>query len=389
VVRETVAVRLTGGEQEIVLSDVPLDARLSSMVLRTRRIPIRLLSWERESPPSGKAGPQLDGDDLTWQPGSPGVRGGAPPKAATRVKCRIASPVDGIRPVFVTYVVDGFDWSARYQLVVRGEVEKEDMPVAVDLEGKAVIHNPTRRAFEAAQVVLVGEGAPREGAPVAAPGILDLEEGPLSELWKPQPPEPVPSYAYRIPGRVSLWAEADSEVPMVNAVRVPARRVHVLRAEAFALGVGPMRPLRKLIAFDNSGTRGLGVPLPPGATQIYLGRKDRLLQEGLLSRTAAGESIRIELGRSELVEGRRRMLGYTDAAASEREDVLEVLIRNHHTSPVHVEIDERPPSPFRWTVTRANVRYEVKNQRLLFDLLVNPSAEKRIEYRIRSERPQL
>lgn len=393
VVQEYRALRLERGVQEVELQGIPLEADLSTLVLRTRRVPIDLLEWQRKclGPPGPAISPGLslssDGKDAIW---TPSRRHRVDDEVASEepVACRIYSPRAGSRNVALSYVVSGFNWKAHYQIAVRGELEEEVEQVSADLFGTVRITNPTAIEFSGANIQLIGSEEPVGPDTRGDPGFLILDEGPLAELWLPEEREPLPGYTYLLQGPTDLAARGQTDVSIASAVRVPAERVYVITAENYPLGVGFSRPLRKYITFKNMSGRGLGRSLPPGLAQVYLGgTRGFLVQEGRFRRTLPKEEIRIDLGYAQDVLGSRRTLGRANLSSGFYEESFEVVIQNRRESNIFAEVDEKPPLQLQWNVVQASEKYFVERQRLRFKPTVEAKSDERILYQLRVRLP--
>ena len=259
-VRERQEWRLLEGEQEVVLGDVPAGADLSTLVIRSARVPLQLLGWEREG--AAAAGPsdgfQVSGDgrSVSWHRGA-GTGGSAACAAAGSgpVRCRVSSPISSdALGVDISYVIRGFDWSAHYQIVLRGEAFEEAAPASMDLDGWVRIHNPCARAFDRVHIRLVGNPRPpaQGGAPDAGFLMLD-DDSALSDLWRERVPEPETEFEYEMAGPFGLPAQADTALPLVTASRACVQRTYTLLSEDFPLDPhGSFLPLRKTIVFANT-----------------------------------------------------------------------------------------------------------------------------------------
>ena len=73
IVRELRSFSLNEGEQEVVFEGIPPEADLSSLVVRSRRVPLEVLECRRDSAPRSSA---AKGPDVRWVRGQ-GFAGGA------------------------------------------------------------------------------------------------------------------------------------------------------------------------------------------------------------------------------------------------------------------------------------------------------------------------
>jgi hypothetical protein len=380
------------GEQVLEFEHVPAEADLSSVILRSRRFPLELREWHRESPAAPTTGPGLQLNDegaVVWTPDAPDMGAPEAERVDRPLRCTVYAPSAGRRRVMLSYLVTGFDWSAQYQVAVRGELAEESEPLSVDLFGTARIENPTSLSLPGVTLTLVGAEEPPAPARKDEPGILMLDDdSPLSELWKPSEPDVMTEFAYRVPDRVDIAARGETDIFLARTRRASADAVYVVTAEAFPLSDAAMRPLPKMIVFKNLAAFGLGQALPPGPVKVFLGgKRTHLLQEGVMPRTEPNGDIRIGLGVTEDVLGARRPRGRSETVDGLYEEGFEVIIQNKRDSVILAEINEKPPVQLRWDVMRANEKYEVKNRRLRFNTRVDANTEHRVYYRLRVHEP--
>jgi hypothetical protein len=359
VIQETREFDLKLGEQDITLTELPGAVDLTSLVVRSGRIPLHILNWRRTAPDSDT------------------------------VACRITSPVKGRRRLELSYRVAGMSWDVQYQVNVRGEQEAADV-VSVDVQGIIRIINSLPRAFEQAGIRLVGDKETAAAArPPAAPGPgrVDVgDEEAFGHLVEPPAPAKPRQFAVNLAHPVNLAAGAPTEIMLVNTVRTPADRLYVIRSEQYPLGESLPRPLRKYIVFKH--TSEPGVTLPPGPVRIHIGSARRLyLQDGWLPLTEPGGEIRLDLGLDPEVTGFRRSRGRSDLRDDYYEEAIEVVVQNNLSRPIRLEIDEKPPVRLKWTVRRANQPYETFEQRLYFRPRIEPRSEINVYYRLGVVRP--
>lgn len=390
VVRERRTVMLPAGEDEFILGDVPPEADLSSLVVRSRRVLVELLEWRRVSAPEEEH-PSLavsgDSSAVLWRRSA--VAAGVAPSES--VRCRISSPVtDRPLDVEVVYILKGLAWSADYQVAVRGEQAGETEPVSVDLTGLVRLENRSSRVFADAVVMLVG--APELPSPPKDPGFLMVDEdSALADLWRPRPPERRTEFEYDLPGRVTIPARSDTDAVLVRTLRTPATRLYSMVAEEFPVGVeGKDRPLRKLIVFRNTEVNRMGMTLPPGRVQVFLGgMRTDLLQEAWFNRTPPNGEIRIDLGAADEVRGLRVAGERSPEVAGYFEQDFSVTLKNGRDTDILVEVDEKPPVSLEWDVVSATKAYREAGHRLLFNTPIRARGEETIEYRLRIRQPAL
>ena len=390
VVREARLFKLNEGEQDVLLEGIPPEADLSSLMVYSKRMPLELLECRRLPVPSVAA---KASQDVRWTSGKGFFEVAKPDTESGPVLCRIRSPIewDGMG-VDISYMVRGFDWTAIYQAAVHGEQSEENEPVSVDLSGLVRIENKTSRSFVKARIRLVG-GRSKEQRPWSSgPGFLSLDEdSPLADLWREKAPEPAPEFEYEIPRILQVKAHSMSDVVLIHTLRTPATRVYTLSAEEFPpVAEDQDHPLNKRIVLENIAANRMGVALPPGRVQVFLGsQRNKLLQEGFFERTPVNGTIRIDLGLAEDVRGLRKLGRSSDPVAGYYEQTFLIVVRNQRDTEIVCEIDEKPPIILEWNLVSASSPCRESAHRLKFNISVKPRAEEIIEYQLRIRQPEL
>lgn len=366
IVKESRQIDLRSGEQDVDFEGIPPEADLSSLVLRSRRISLEVLAWERVETARGDAG---------------------------AVRCRIRSPVAAQRVgVDLLYRVDGMEWSASYEIVVRGEGDDEAEAVSTDLRGVARLINRTAGAFSNAVIALSGaDPGMQDPSAAASPGFLDLDRSnPLTDIWFDAPEGEAVAYSYEMPARVSLRPYSESDVPLVLRNRMPASRVYAMTAEDFPLNAREHRPLRKWIVFRHGEGVQQDAMLPPGDVRVLLGGNRRqFVQTARFRRTAPGEEVRVDLGPSDEMKGRRFSGTRETQPGGMVTESYVVELRNEGDTDFVVEVDEKPPAALGWRIISATHAHRLSGTRLQFKPTVRSGADETIEYRLSVPEPQI
>lgn len=392
-VREVRRLTVQAGEQDLRLDRIPDTADLSTLVIRTRRIPVEQLHWRRLRSVEDEAPAQDGSDRLVLPMNERNVRraAGSMPKSAEDVVCRIRFPVAGTELFDVHYRMRGLSWSADYQVLLRGDVDGADERMSVSLTGFARMENRSNRDFEQATVRLAG-GDPRiPQRGIRLPGFLMMIEGPLADLWQRPEIQPHLEHVYRLPRKVNLSAHARTDLVFADARRIPATRLFVMDSEYTPLSrTGTFHPLGQFLVFRNTAGVGLGTSLPPGPVSVYHGAARRTLQrEGFLPHTLREHEIRVDLGPVSNVMGMRRSFGRTTQRGNTFEELFELVVVNNRPSPVNVEIHERPPVALGWTVLRSTQEFEEHRGRIIMRPRLETGERRRIDLRLRLPMPEV
>ncbi len=390
-VREVRRLRVTAGEQQIRLEGIPATADLSSLTIRTRRIPVDLLHWEREretpSPQRLTNGNlHLTRAELT----NPQHATFNEDSGIGVVLCLIRFPLAGEHAFEIKYRMRGLTWNAHYRVLLRGDLDSADERMSIDLDGHIQFQNNGNRSFDQAWIRLAGADPLVTAHEVRrVPGFLKLAETPLARLWERPPPIVHPEHVYRLPRRVDLPAQAKTEAQFVEARRLPTSRLYVMNSHEIPLSLTrTFSPLRQQLVFANTTERGLGAALPPGDVFIYQGIAQRtLFRQGRLAHTGRGEEIRIDLGPTEQVTGMRRSRLRTAVRSDHYEEVFELAIANHRPSAVQVEIRETPRLTLGWSVVQSSEEHQRSRGTLQFRPRVSAGEERTLDFRLRIQHP--
>ncbi|MFH0908615.1 MAG: hypothetical protein V1929_07625 [bacterium] len=400
VVRETYSVLMTNEEQLLVLENVPMEADLSSLSISTRRFQVRLLSWQRESRavservPAGDRALAYDRarGDVTWTPlppGSPADAGGE--TAGPRVICRLTGTDTGPRNIDVTYLVTGITWRADYTVLLRGDLTNEEERVSVEISGSIRVMNPSSRIFDSARVRLVGMDRLSDATRNEPGFVMVDDDNPLADLWRRREAEASAFFNYDIPGHATVAAHGETAVPLVSSARQPADRIFRMDAGDLPVaGRQQARPLRKYLVLKNASSYGLGMALPPGDAEIFIGgMRSLIFQMARFARTPANGEVLIDLGPAKNVLGSRQDLGHEDVSPESYKVSYNLLVENRLASPVSVEIMETPPTALAWQMIRAKTSYDIKGRQIIFKTRVEGKSTERVDYTIRVSQPTL
>lgn len=175
----------------------------------------------------------------------------------------------------------------------------------------------------------------------------------LAMMAPPPPPAPVAMIAqqedlgdlklYRVPERVTVSAQGQKQVAMIDQPEASFERVYVVNA---ASGAPQFQAMSFLLRSKNIKDKGLGLPLPAGGVAVFESVAGRELLAGNddLADVAIGERVEISLGNSPDVQWRLTRIRETKKKQDWRVDLT-----NARPVPVKAEIvvpfdlAERPP----------------------------------------------
>jgi len=401
VVRETYAMVMTNKEQVFVLDGVPMEADLSTLSVSTARFQVKLASWHREPGADTKAATgtdrtlvySRDGDSVRWLPAEGAAPADSPAlsRDQQRVVCLLQGADTGSRTLEVTYVVTGLTWRAAYTVFLRGDLTNEEERVSVEISGAIRVANPSSRAFKDVRIRVVGT-EPSAEATGNEPGFVMVDEdNPLADLWRRNDADPAAFFAYEIPGRATLVPHGETTVPLVDSARQPADRIFRMNAGYLPVsGRQQARPLEKFLVLKNESSYGLGMALPPGDAEIFVGgMRSLIFQTARFAHTPASGEVLIDLGPAANVRGSRQDLGREVDSADSYKATYDLLVENRLASAISVEIMETPPTTLAWQMIRAKKSYDIRGRQIVFRARVEGNTTERVDYTIRINQPTL
>jgi hypothetical protein len=230
--------------------------------------------------------------------------------------------------VTLSYLADNFDWQANYVATL------SDDGKSLDLFGWVTLASADETSFPKAQAMVIAGRLNRSGERTPRPyqqqsiNLTCWPEGTSSDIDTavpppPPPPPPAPMMMesramdivvtgamraksamvvkqeelgdlklYRVPEPVTVAANAQKQVALLDKERVPVTLVY--RADLWGEGEAQVR---LTLRARNRAADGLGLPLPAGKLALYQRgpARELLLGEGSVGDNAVGEEVEIDV----------------------------------------------------------------------------------------------
>jgi hypothetical protein len=137
--------------------------------------------------------------------------------------------------------------------------------------------------------------------------------------------------------------------------------------------------------FKNESKAGLGLPMPAGTVRVYQADSKGGVQfvgEDRIDHTPKDETLKLKIGNAFDVVAERKQLDFQRIANNVYEVEYEVVVRNHKTTPITVEINE--PIGGTWRIIRSSHEY-TKTDAWAAQFNVSAAADgtARLNYRVR------
>ena len=326
------------------------------------------------------------------------------------------SPVATTASVQLSYLASGFDWSANYVArvsengktldlfawltlansngesfveantqAVAGTLNRDDD--AADLEQDARVPElqlacwgsrieapapppaPVAADFESANEIIVTaqrRSVSFQSVPVAISAVQE-ELGDLK--------------LYRIPEPVTVAANAQKQVAMIQKSAVPFARFYTARL--YPNNAQEPEASAILLRMKNTSEKGLGLPMPAGGVALFEpgGGTQLLVGETRLRDTAVGEDVELTIGKSAQVQ-----IELTDddsSASNEARNIgrYNVKVSNANPAPVVVEVRLIPDAD-SYILRKASARLTSKNGDMLWTVRVPANGNATLRYEL-------
>jgi hypothetical protein len=233
----------------------------------------------------------------------------------------------------LSYLTGGLSWTAEHVVVRRGEG-------AATWSATVQVSNTTGRDYVDADLRLVAGEPRREGQPISpmprkvtmmatdvagAAEASAFEEQAFSEY-----------HLYTLPRPATLRDRETQSLVMLEPREVEVAPRYLYRG-------GDPQGVRAQLELQNRRDAGLGVPLPAGRVRVYEPDASGALQfagEASIRHTAEDEKLTLEVGRAFDLVAERRVLSERRIADREREQSVEVKLRNRKKTAVTIGVEE-------------------------------------------------
>lgn len=208
-------------------------------------------------------------------------------RARPTLSVTVDSRSGGTRPVTLSYLAGGFNWSADYVALF------DEAKGAIDVQGWITLTNGGNTRFANADVLLVagtpggGSEGPTGYAPGTRAGTESADRARLGDY-----------YLYPIGHRTTLAANQQKQVSFLSVGGVPARKLYEYR-NAWRAGSSEPVSAATVLNFSTSRSGGLGDALPAGTVRVYLRDakgQPQFIGENRIGHTPMGSQLALKTG---------------------------------------------------------------------------------------------
>jgi len=287
--------------------------------------------------------------------------------------------------VEASYLATKLSWNADYVLTVARDDRN------ADIDGWVTVTNGSGTSFRNASLQLVAgelnrvrQMFDRAEGDLMSPRAAVAQERMAQESFSDY-------HLYTLPRKTTINNSQTKQVSMLGASGFDIAKRYVVNGQAFYYRnvQNPGAPIKDVVQvfyqFKNDTKAGLGLPMPAGTVRVYQADSKGGLQfvgEDRIGHTPKDETLKLKIGNAFDVVAERKQLDFQKIATNVYEVEYEVVVRNHKTTPITVEVNE--PIGGTWRIVRStHEATKTDAWAAQFNLPVGVDGTTRLNYRVR------
>ena len=261
--------------------------------------------------------------------------------------------------VEASYLATNLKWSADYVLTVA----RDDR--SADVDGWVTVTNGSGTAFRNARLQFVAGDLnrvyPASGRMEADDRVMKMAANAAREMTQ----ESFSDYhLYTLDRKTTVNNNQTKQVSMLGATGLPIAKRYIVDGQAFYYrnAQHPGSPLKDVVQvyyqFKNEDSVGLGIPMPAGVVRVYQSDSKGGVQfvgEDRIEHTPKDEALNVKIGNAFDVLSERKQTDFQKIASNVYEVEYDVVLRNHKTTPITVEVNE--PIGGTWRILRSTYEW--------------------------------
>ena len=287
--------------------------------------------------------------------------------------------------VEASYLATKLSWNADYVLTVARDDRN------ADIDGWVTVTNGSGTSFRNASLQLVAgelnrvrQMFDRTEADVMAPRAAVAQERMAQESFSDY-------HLYTLPRKTTINNNQTKQVSMLGASGFDVVKRYVVNGQAFYYrnAQTPGAPIKDVVQvfyqFKNDAKAGLGLPMPAGTVRVYQADSKGGVQfvgEDRIGHTPKDETLKLKIGNAFDVVAERKQIDFQRIATNVYEVEYQVVVRNHKSTPITVEVNE--PIGGTWRIVRSSHEWTKTDAwAAQFDLPVAVDGATTLNYRVR------
>lgn len=285
---------------------------------------------------------------------------------------------EGSRTLETTYITGGVSWQADHTLMLN---EEEG---SLDLKTWVTVNNESGASYTQTNLKLVAGEVNRIQNDVT----FDMDRRESAQRTMMQSSVPAQEFheyqLYTIPGKTNLRNHESKQVSLLSAAAVKYEKSYRLET---GLQIGQRQGVDERrfdvrIAFSNTESNNMGMPLPGGIVRVYAQTADGGLEfagENRIRHIPKGEELSIVTGKAFDIVAERRQSTFRQVGEKSTDIGYEIDIRNRKREKVTVTVREHMYGD--WTILQqSHEGKRVDSDTVDFELEIGPDSAKTLSY---------
>jgi len=294
------------------------------------------------------------------------------------------------QPLEVTYLTQGFGWSADYVLTLGDEANDGSGMSTADLVGWVTLRNDTATSYENAKLKLVAGNVQRVREALTKSASMDDRDEEVTEKKQFNEESFFEYHLYTLDRPTSLLSNEQKQVTLLEGHGIHVHRQLIFYGASYYYrgSYGQIVSNQKVgvyLDIKNEEANHLGMPLPKGTIRVYKSDKSgagQFVGEDAIDHTPRDESIRVKMGESFDVVGDRKQTDFKQISDCVDETTWEIALRNHKDVADEVLVYE--PIEGDWEILSSSLPFQKKDAHTFtFLAKVGARGETKITYRVR------
>jgi hypothetical protein len=198
-------------------------------------------------------------------------------------------------------------------------------------------------------------------------------------------------HLYTLDRKTTVNNNETKQVSMLEATGFPVKKRYIVDGQSFYYrnvyrpGSPIKDPVQVFYQFKNEEKAGLGMPMPAGVIRVYQNDSKggtHFVGEDRIDHTPKDEMLNLKIGSAFDIVSERKQTDFEKIASNVYEVEHEVVLRNHKTTPVTVEVNE--PIGGTWRIIRSTHEYTKTDAwAAQFNVSVPADGSTTLKYRVR------
>jgi len=284
-----------------------------------------------------------------------------------------------------SYLATKLSWNADYVLTVA----RDDK--SADVDGWVTLTNGSGTAFRHAKLQLVAGELNRVRRQFDRMEA-DMKMAAAAPVAERMSQESFSDYhLYTLDRKTTVNNNETKQVSMLEATGFPVKKRYIVDGQSvyyrnvYRPGSPIKDPVQVFYQFKNEEKAGLGMPMPAGVIRVYQNDSKggtHFVGEDRIDHTPKDEMLNLKIGSAFDIVSERKQTDFEKIASNVYEVEHEVVLRNHKTTPVTVEVNE--PIGGTWRIIRSTHEYTKTDAwAAQFNVAVPADGMTTLKYRVR------